>query len=1156
MKISWNKIINCLFIFAFLLSFAQSVIARDYTGFDLVWSEEFDGDKLNEDVWMYDAGTGVWNTEANAELQHYTDRVDNVYVADGDLHLRAVRENYFDAHGFTSGRIKTQGRVNFMYGWVEARVKLPNTIGGLWPAFWMMGDEGIGWPMKGEIDIVEGGKKIYSDAQVAYAVPSAVHFWNEDQEAWNFMFHESGEAGLQTTLWDDYHKFQLYWDDTKLQFYMNDQPTPYYEILFADHPNLADEFQGTGFHFLINLAVGGDFTGHYTPAEVYASLPAEMLVDYIRVYQPTGTNNVYLAEEHEKSGTFGVFTETTMVSDSIDFSVSGNDIFNWENQLNDGTQSPAEGSESLSYVAQPGMWGGVGIHTNGLLNMSRYKNGHLHFKFKTNSPDQISIGIESTGADKTIWDEPGMKIVFEDGVPNPYGLERDGQWHNVVIPLDAFNNIDFHSIKLPFSFSTGAATGAWTYEVDDIYWTESVATPSPENGDYGIYSETGNFVDTFEANGGNILIWGNTLNEITGTTPSEGSESLAYVGNQGWFGMAFTPSQRHNLSAFLDNGSLKFDMKVPPSNTREFKVGLKTGTVDDAGDRYVIFRNDNSPYGFVRNNTWQTVEVPLANLDLDYHDLEQVSHLFVFFGAKGSVGQVEFDNIYYSGGGSLPSNCDMIATQLQNGDVQYRVSGCESGQTATLDVQINGNLVLNAFPVSESGSGTFSFDHAATNYEANDSVQARYTLSTEGNVPATGWKTLTYAGSGTPIQVLSTLIEETSTYDVHYSVTVNQSIPIVELNVDKDGSPFITAQPPVETDNGNGTYTYDFTHAASNYTKDDVLAAHFFLSHPENGNTYAPGPTASNSVTLTYVGEPTTPVLWTVTVEELSNGDMKYSVSTDLQLMHELLFVKKNGIHILASVQPAETNNGDGTFTYSYTHTSSAYTANDIIEARYYLYEPSIGQVFSPGPTDSTWTIPYTYGADPDVTPPSVPQNLRETASSSASVTVDWDASSDAESGMSHYTVYLDGVSQGTTGGTSFEIPNLVPEVDYSVAVTATNGGGLESAASDALTVRITTPPTPDYITVEASGDVTFSITYPFQSLSAQVFSRQNGLQNIATFMTEINNGNGTYTYTYTHTGIIYSSGDLIEARFYGFDGSSQIFTPGPTDATWASITY
>lgn len=58
---------------------------------------------------------------------------------------------------YTSGRINTQGKHDFKYGYFECRAKVPTGKGYL-PAFWMMPtDENLygQWPKCGEIDIME-----------------------------------------------------------------------------------------------------------------------------------------------------------------------------------------------------------------------------------------------------------------------------------------------------------------------------------------------------------------------------------------------------------------------------------------------------------------------------------------------------------------------------------------------------------------------------------------------------------------------------------------------------------------------------------------------------------------------------------------------------------------------------------------------------------------------------------------------------------------------------------------------------------------------------------------------------------------------------------------------------------------------------------------
>lgn len=126
-------------------------------GWELVWADEFDGTLIDQDSWT----PLVMPDPHNEELQYYTDRVDaelgaNVWLADGALVIEARRKD-FEHRRYTSARLNTKGKREFLYGRFEARIRQPGEVG-MWPAFWMLGgniDE-VGWPACGEIDIMEG----------------------------------------------------------------------------------------------------------------------------------------------------------------------------------------------------------------------------------------------------------------------------------------------------------------------------------------------------------------------------------------------------------------------------------------------------------------------------------------------------------------------------------------------------------------------------------------------------------------------------------------------------------------------------------------------------------------------------------------------------------------------------------------------------------------------------------------------------------------------------------------------------------------------------------------------------------------------------------------------------------------------------------------
>jgi beta-glucanase (GH16 family) len=140
---------------------------------------------INPETWTFDFGDGCergicgWG---NQELEYYTSRTENARVENGNLLIEARRED-FPGKPFTSARLKTYGRVQFKYGTLEARIKVPNLANGLWPAFWMLGTTG-NWPASGEIDIMEMGSGGAIQANLANKrVGTAVHWESGNAQA-------------------------------------------------------------------------------------------------------------------------------------------------------------------------------------------------------------------------------------------------------------------------------------------------------------------------------------------------------------------------------------------------------------------------------------------------------------------------------------------------------------------------------------------------------------------------------------------------------------------------------------------------------------------------------------------------------------------------------------------------------------------------------------------------------------------------------------------------------------------------------------------------------------------------------------------------------------------------------------------------------------
>lgn len=278
-----------------LASAAEPQVGTGETdGYMLVWQDLFDGTELNEERWNIEVNaTGGGNNE----LQYYTRRAENVSVGDdgegnGCLILTAIREAYLGRQ-CTSGRINSKGKIAFKHGKVEAAIKLPKTTNGLWPAFWMMGNDydEVGWPQCGETDIMEFGNStgIAQGTQDRY-FNGACHWgtaWNDHRQ---YARARTNSYSLQD---GEFHIYTCIWDEDRVAMYVdldrNPDDSPYYEMIISEGTDPWDYLHKENF-ILFNLAIGGDFTGIHNINDITAlneenGYSQSMYVNYVKVYQ-------------------------------------------------------------------------------------------------------------------------------------------------------------------------------------------------------------------------------------------------------------------------------------------------------------------------------------------------------------------------------------------------------------------------------------------------------------------------------------------------------------------------------------------------------------------------------------------------------------------------------------------------------------------------------------------------------------------------------------------------------------------------------------------------------------------------------------------------------------------------------------------------------
>lgn len=245
----------------------------------LVWSDEFNGDSLDESKWNYVQGGGGYG---NKELQNYTNRPENIRVENGKLIIEALKEKY-QGNDYTSAKIETKSKGEWTYGRFEIKAKLPEGKG-MWPAIWMMPadkDKYGGWPVGGEIDIMEflghDPGKIYG----------TIHYGNPHT-------HSGGNYTLPDgqKFSDDFHIFSIEWAPGELKWFVDG-------ILYAtknewfSKGSAASEANAypapfdRDFYLQLNLAVGGEWPGNPDSTTDW-SIPKQLVVDYVKIYSYNG----------------------------------------------------------------------------------------------------------------------------------------------------------------------------------------------------------------------------------------------------------------------------------------------------------------------------------------------------------------------------------------------------------------------------------------------------------------------------------------------------------------------------------------------------------------------------------------------------------------------------------------------------------------------------------------------------------------------------------------------------------------------------------------------------------------------------------------------------------------------------------------------------
>lgn len=260
-----------LYLLFLIITFLACNHPTQTPDWELVWSDEFDYKGLpDESKWNYDTRGNEYGW-GNNELQYYTSSRDSNAIVNGNhLLIKTYQEDYQN-RAYTSARLTTKGKGDWLYGRIEISAKLPGGRG-TWPAIWMLPTDNTygGWPASGEIDIME---------HVGFE-PDSVYTTVHTKAFNHIKGTQKGAATSVPEAETSFHLYAIEWDPEKIDFIIDDKKV----FTFQNTGKGPEEWPfDQPFHLILNVAIGGNWGGQQGVDSTI--FPAVMEVDFVRVYQ-------------------------------------------------------------------------------------------------------------------------------------------------------------------------------------------------------------------------------------------------------------------------------------------------------------------------------------------------------------------------------------------------------------------------------------------------------------------------------------------------------------------------------------------------------------------------------------------------------------------------------------------------------------------------------------------------------------------------------------------------------------------------------------------------------------------------------------------------------------------------------------------------------
>lgn len=708
-------------------------------GWELVFSDEFDGTTLDTSKWAYEVN--CWGG-GNEEAQCYVEDPDNVYVKNGKLNIKAIREEHTGAvynadqsnydpadtntKPFTSGRLRTVSpfdyvegaepgfdfRHDWKYGRIEIRAKVPSGQG-TWAAAWMLPTdyEFGGWAMSGEIDILEavniGAQSDHPDAAEGEAenrVYGTLHYGR----AWPGNEY-SGTAYTGVNPADDFHTYSIEWEEGAIRWFVDNvhYATQTSDGWYTHYVDENGEWQSSGstaapfnqkFHLILNLAMGGYWAGNVNETGIDESIDEALYqIDYVRVYQCEDDVTGVSCGRSRMEGMFEMVegVEEPPLPVAADFSadplVIFDDVMSGDWQM--AKWDDADGGDEYSYVAPTG-------DEDGYLDLLFSETGVMYLYSNEGKVDDFS-SYGGNYSFKMRWvdgDATGLKVGINDSDgafahvvldQQYFGMKGADDWTTVTIPVvDMVMNasgFDLEKVNIAGKFEQVGGTDL-NVQIKDITVSK------------GRIADLTIFEDTEDSN---WAMW----DCCAGSTPSVVTDSDSDYGQVAKFDInggtvvGFNAKLAGNKLFNADEGAtLEFDLKMasaPNDGPTDWllKVEAKDGSAAEVN-------LSTSAEGHVPTlNTWQRYTFDLDTLAALGLNIEQIDLVMVFPAwGTGTGASFHIDNVKFYGGEEVAN----VSLDPTSGDMTVTTG---TGTPAWFTYASSGNVLIEEVEASDSTYG-------------------------------------------------------------------------------------------------------------------------------------------------------------------------------------------------------------------------------------------------------------------------------------------------------------------------------------------------------------------------------------------------------------------------------------------------------------------